>query len=534
MDKFAPAHVVVNAEGDVLHYSSRTGKYLEAAAGSPNRQLMAMARRGLRLDLRAALREAAETRRPAFREHVTIEFEDRAQLVNVSVDPFGGSDSDPLFLVVFQDVGNHFTPAAAPNDAGGSSVERLEHELRDTRERLQATIEEYETAVEELKSSNEELQSINEELQSANEELETSKEELQSVNEELHTVNAELNSKVEEVDRANSDLRNIFDSTQIATVFLDQHLVIRSFTPAVTAIFNLISSDRGRPLTDIVSHLKDGDLRRDIQGVLERGRPVERNVARSDGRAHYLMRILPYRGRNNRIEGVVVTFVDVTNIVIAEAHQRTLVEELNHRVRNMLTIINAIATQTMKQSSSMEAFAESFTGRVQAMGRSYGLVAHRNWGPVGLKDIISGQLNGIAGRLGNVETAGNHRVKVEGPPVYFKPNSALALGLVMHELGTNALKYGALSNSHGHVCVDWSLDGARGSDLRLTWSEHDGPAVKNPARKGFGSELVERELTQTLRATADFDYAPIGLRVSILIPAEARIFAAQPQAGDGG
>ena len=139
------------------------------------------------------------------------------------------------------------------------------------------------------------------------------KEELQSVNEELHTVNTELNSKIDELDRANSDLRNLFESTQIATVLLDAELIIRSFTPAVTTIFNLISTDRGRPLTDIVSHVETGDLRRDIRMVLERGQTMERSIVRSDKSAQYLMRILPYRGRNNVIEGVLLTFFDLTN-----------------------------------------------------------------------------------------------------------------------------------------------------------------------------------------------------------------------------
>ena len=175
--------------------------------------------------------------------------------------------------MVFADVG---APASLPAPdlplSSAESLTRLEQDLQETRERLRGTIEEYETAVEELKSANEELQSMNEELQSTNEELETSKEEMQSVNEELQTVNSELNSKVEEVDLANSDLRNVFESTQVATVFLDRNLVIRTFTPAVTAIFNLISSDRGRPLTDIASRVDAGELRRDIQTVLERGR----------------------------------------------------------------------------------------------------------------------------------------------------------------------------------------------------------------------------------------------------------------------
>jgi two-component system CheB/CheR fusion protein len=323
----------------------------------------------------------------------------------------------------------------------------LEQDLRDTRERLQATIEEYESAVEELKSSNEELQSMNEELQSTNEELETSKEELQSVNEELQTVNSELNAKVDEVDRANSDLRNVFESTQIATIFLDHSLVIRTFTPAVAGIFNLISSDRGRPLTDIVSHLADtGNLKRDIQSVLEHGNPIERRVHRSDGSSHYLMRILPYRSRSNAIEGVLVTFVNVTTMVKAEEQQRTLVEELNHRVRNMLAVIGAIANQTLAKTSDPAEFTDSFLGRIQSMGKAYDLVSREQWGEVSLRDILDNEL-----RPPTEER--DDRIKLGGPEVAFAPRQALALGLVFHELATNALKYGALSKPSGRVAV---------------------------------------------------------------------------------
>ena len=324
MERYAPAHVVVNSAGDILHYSSRTGKYLEPAAGAPNRQLAVMARKGLKLDLRAVLREAAESRRSASRSNIAVEIDDRVQLVDITVEPFGDNDNDPLFLVLFCDVGQPFDPSAKRENGSdmNSAITQMEDDLRETRERLQSTIEEYETAMEELKSSNEELQSMNEEMQSTNEELETSKEELQSVNEELQTVNSELNLKIEEVDRANSDLSNIFESTQIATIFLDQDLVIRSFTPSATAIFNLISTDRGRPLSDIASHLDNNDdLRRNIQAVLERGETMERRVQRTGG-AHYLMRILPYRERTNRIAGALITFVDITSVVQAEGNQQ--------------------------------------------------------------------------------------------------------------------------------------------------------------------------------------------------------------------
>ena len=169
-------------------------------------------------------------------------------------------------------------PASSPEGVALA----LERELTETKERLQSLIEEYETALEELKSSNEELVSVNEEMQSTNEELEASKEELQSLNEELHTVNLELNGKVEALDRANADLHNLFESTQVATVFLDRQLVIRSFTPAVTRIFNVLPSDQGRPITDLASRLILPTLTEDVRAVLESGAPIEHRIDHAD------------------------------------------------------------------------------------------------------------------------------------------------------------------------------------------------------------------------------------------------------------
>jgi two-component system CheB/CheR fusion protein len=227
---------------------------------------------------------------------------------------------------------------------------RSENDLSNTQEELQSLSEEHQTALEELRSTNEELHSVNEEMQSTNEELETSKEELQSLNEELHTVNLRLTEKVDELAQANSDLRNLFESTEVATIFLDRHLIIRSFTPAIGALYNLIPSDAGRPLTDIVSRLAYDSMAEDVTRVLETLRPLERQIGRLDHAAHYIMRILPYREPDSTVSGVLVTFVDVSSIVEAEAALReadlrkdVFLATLSHELRNPLAPIRTAA-----------------------------------------------------------------------------------------------------------------------------------------------------------------------------------------------
>jgi two-component system CheB/CheR fusion protein len=253
----------------------------------------------------------------------------------------------------------HFQPLFEQQPANDELVAKLQSALMDTCGALQSLREEHQTALEELRSANEELHSVNEEMQSTNEELETSKEELQSVNEELHTVNLRLSEKVEELDKTNSDLRNLFESTEIATVFLDRHLIIRSFTPAIATLYNLIPSDQGRPLTDIVGRVRYASLREDVLFVLSTLEPLERRIERDDRTAHYIMRILPYREPDSTVSGVLVTFVDVTNIVQAEealvaadVRKDVFLATLSHELRNPLAPIR-IAAQLL-QSPKLE------------------------------------------------------------------------------------------------------------------------------------------------------------------------------------
>jgi two-component system CheB/CheR fusion protein len=518
LERFAPAHVVVTREADIINYSAGTGKYLEAPPGRPSRALMAMARKGLRLPLRSALQEAIESDRLVVRDNIEFDAEEHAEFVRLTIEPMHADDSEPLYLIVFSElraptIGDE-TPAkrrkGRPRDP---NLDQLERDLRDTRERLQSTAEEYETAIEELKSSNEEMVSVNEELQSTNEELETSKEELQSVNEELQTVNHELTVKIEELDRANSDLRNLYESTEIATIFLDRNLIIRSFTPAVTRIFNLIPSDRGRPLTDIAHHLDYAELAQDVQQVFGTRQALERRIGRIGGTAHYIVRALPYWTGNGKIEGAVLTFIDVTSLAQAEEQLRVLVAELNHRVKNMLTVIVSIATQTLKGSDNAEAAGEAFLERLQGIARSYALVSRDHWGDLALADVVRETLEPYS--LNRAD-----RITANGPPVLLQPKVAIPLGMVLHELGTNSVKYGSLSAATGSLEVTWSTEQASAPTLVIDWTERGGPQVEPPQQDGFGLDLIKREVGEALGGAIRIDFQPSGLQVNLRFPLE--------------
>jgi two-component system, chemotaxis family, CheB/CheR fusion protein len=521
-DRFGPPHVVVNEEGDIVHYSSRTGKYLEAPYGTPTRQLLTIARKELRLDLRAALRAAIESRRAVTRDDVAFEPADhRVERVSLTVEPLADRhDGHRLYLVVFEEKGQmteREAGSASESDRSGDGdrTSQAEIELRETRERLQGTIEEYETALEELKSANEELVSLNEEMQSSNEELESTKEELQSLNEELQTVNHELSAKIEELDRANGDLTNLLASTNVATIFLDRNLVIRSFTPAVTQLFNVIATDRGRPLGDLAIKLDYPELQADIASVLASGEPIERRAHQDLADAPYfLARLTPYRDSTGAVDGVVATFVDVTRLARSEEQQRSLVSELNHRVKNTVNVILAIAQQTLARAATPDEFSKSFFARLNAMARSHELLSRENWGEVNIEQVVQQALTSYVPN-------GSGRVSVSGPATMLPPALALSLGVVINELATNAVKYGALSNGSGRVAIGWSAskgDRDEASALTLTWRESGGPPVIPPTVTGFGVKVIKREVEYSHSGAARFDFAEGGLTVRLELP----------------
>jgi two-component system CheB/CheR fusion protein len=330
LDRYAPTWVVINARAEVLHFSARTGRYLEPAPGAPSPDIVGMARRGLRLDLRTAIHKAVRTSETVVHENVVVEANGEVQRINLLVHPVTELGTEAgLFLVVFQELGPpQNREAAAAGDTAArttddSMIQQLESELRTTKDHLQATVEEVETSNEELKSANEELLATNEELQSSNEELQTSKEELQSVNEELETINTELSNKVSELDQANGDLENLFQATQIPTLFLDGSLHIKRFTTAAKDVFRLIDTDVGRPITDIAPRF-EADLLPDMQDLLRTLAPKARQVRLSDGSSTYIVRMLPYRRMDQTVDGLVVTFFDVTQLEAAQEQRARL------------------------------------------------------------------------------------------------------------------------------------------------------------------------------------------------------------------
>ena len=323
LESYAPPCVFIDAEGKVVYTHGRTGKYLELAPGHVNLDVIEMAREGVKHELAAAIRKVRIQQRSVTLKGLKVKTNGGWHTITLTVKPVRGAESlGELAMVSFEDVPQkQLTVKTAKTALAPKAAERisqLERELRYTQEHLQTVIEELETSNEEMKSSNEELQSTNEELQSTNEELETSKEELQSLNEELVTVNAELQGKIEELSRTNDDMKNLLDSTKIAAVFLDNQLRIKRFTPEATQIVNLISSDLGRPLGHIVNNLEHDTLRDDAQSVIDTLVPHEKTSKTTDGR-WYLNRIVPYRTLENVIDGVVMTFTDISEQKAAEA-----------------------------------------------------------------------------------------------------------------------------------------------------------------------------------------------------------------------
>ena len=389
---FAPASVVTDLKGNILYVHGETGGYLRPAPGQASLNVIDMAREGLNQELQTAITFSAAQGQPTLGRKVTIGGDGPARTVSIDVRPMVVPEPNSgLLLVSFQDVphadaGNLKRSKRSATPKGPGRDEELERELTYTRESLQATIEEQQAA-------NEEMQSTNEELQSTNEELETSKEELQSVNEELVTVNAELQAKIEQLIDVQNDMKNLFDNINVGTIFLDEHLVIRRFSREAVRIYPMVASDVGRPLADIKPNLaSDEDILPKAQAVLDTLAPQEIELRTADG-GWYLARIQPYRTIDNVIEGVVLTFTDITQRVAAEAavqQARKLAESIVDMVGAPLLVLD----EDLKIVSASRPFYRQFQVSPQeTLGRPIRELGNRQWDIPVLNKMLEGILH---------------------------------------------------------------------------------------------------------------------------------------------
>jgi two-component system CheB/CheR fusion protein len=341
LEHYGPPTVVIDRTDRVVYFHGATGEFLEMPAGEPTRDLFQLLRGPLRVPARTAIRTAV-------RDNVMVSIQAPIsdtgnEVVEITAAPLILSKSPEFYRVCFAMLRDSQSPSGevvvhepAPGDAAAGEERRL------LRLELQSATEAYEATNEELKASHEEATSMNEELQSANEELETSKEELQSINEELTTVNSQLQAKIGQLEATTNDLANLLSSTDIAVVFLDSNFHVRRFTPAVIDLLELIETDIGRPVTDLAQKFTDDKLLSDARNVLQHLIPVDREIRSHSGR-WYLRRTLPYRTAENRIEGVVITFIDIGAHKRAEAEILKAHERIQGVLEQMPTAIVIVA-----------------------------------------------------------------------------------------------------------------------------------------------------------------------------------------------
>ncbi|SFH46328.1 two-component system, chemotaxis family, CheB/CheR fusion protein [Palleronia marisminoris] len=642
LEKVAPPSVLVDANQQILHLSPNAGRFIQHSAGTFSGKLSEVVRPELRLDLKVGLDRALQSRMATMTHPTPIAVDGEKRRIAMQIAPVPVREGAVgQAMVLFLDAGPALSAPdddVDPGEVRDDEVRRLHAELKAAQESLVASRGEHEAAIEDLRAANEELQSINEEYRATSEELETSKEELQSMNEELQTVNTELKIKLESISTAHSDLQNLTAATEIGTLFLDAKLRIRMFTPPIGDLFNVTEMDAGRNFTDFTHRLRYDDLEKDARRVLRDLSPLETEVQAKDGRC-FMMRIRPYRTVEDRIDGVVVTFVDITSRLKAEqqlvesqhryqtlfnsidegfgiieiiftaegapidyrfievndafarqtglenavgrtAHElvpdlehhwieiyghivrtgkperfdapaaplnrhyetyafpigaaddhrlgvlfrdisdrkeaedqhRLLTHELSHRVKNTLTVVQALARQPCASSMTTEQYRDRFVGRIQALAHAHDQLLATNWQSADLATLIRSTLSPY-GRDGSIDQVDN------GPATQLTPKQGLGLALILHELATNASKYGALSTAEGELRVTWDAEGEdEQRQIRLTWAECGGPPVANEVPRGFGTRLIERACTYELEGTAELRFTPKGLTAEIVFP----------------
>lgn len=616
-DWHAPPSVLIDGSFQVLYYHGATERYLKSQSGEPSRDLLTLAREGLGLRLRRLIGRAKKANTPQA-ERMQLGSDGGTTSVVIEVIPIDRGRGSNRLLVSFMEESPAAPSAAASASPASSREQELEAEVKFLREEIEASTKFANRSQEELKAYNEEIVSMNEELRAANEELETSKEELQSLNEELNTVNSQLRAKLDELNERTNDLDNLLTSTDMATLFLDPDLCIRWFSPKIEELFHVRATDTGRQISDFAQKFTDEVFTADCEQVLRTLTPAEKEVS-SDGR-WFIRRIVPYRTRDHRIDGVVVTFSDITAvqagrhyaerivetvpspllvldpelrvvsanpafyerfrvrpeeteqrliydlgngqwnipalrrlltdvlphddgfrdqevehdfehigrkvmlvsgrrldhvqlILLAiediterkrnESQQAMLMAELNHRVKNALSVVQGLASQTMARSGSLDEFWAAFAGRLAAFARAHGRLLEREWTSTDLKRLVQDATDAFDPT----------RMSVEGPHAEVSSKKALALSLMLHELETNATKYGALAHDEGRVEIRWSVE--NGDAVRLIWQESGGPRVAPPKRDGFGTRLITQMAAHELGGDADLRFEPEGLRCEL-------------------
>ena len=379
LERYAPPSILVGPDDKLVHLSEHGGRYLVHPGGEVTASVLKLVREELRMELRALLQQARKERAAVDSKPVPVQFNGHPVPVVMHLRPALDDEQDGFVLVIFNELPAQLSNenrtrlsngAETGEDAG--RIAELESQLATAEHRLQAVIEEYETSREEMKAANEEMQSSNEELRSTMEELETSKEELQSINEELQTVNQENRHKVEELSQLSSDLQNLLAATDIATLFLDRELRILRFTPRVAEFFNVRISDRGRPISDLTHRLGYVDLRADAETVLTRLIPVERELRDETGR-WYLTRVLPYRNAVDRIEGIVITFIDISTLKNAEEALRESEGKLSTELESMQKL-HALVSRLLTKPNINDALQDILDSVIDITGANMGNV----------------------------------------------------------------------------------------------------------------------------------------------------------------
>jgi two-component system CheB/CheR fusion protein len=638
LERLAPPSILVDQSHRVLHMSDNAGRFLQPAGGPLSGNVVDLVRPELRFELRSALHRVFETSQSWLSLPIPVRFNGSPHRVLMHVKPTDDHDEsragNAVVLFIEGGVVELGAEGAFPeSDSAKEIVTRLREELLQTQTRLRTTREESDSANEELRAANEELQSINEEYRSTSEELETSKEELQSINEELQTVNSELKLKLEAVSRAHSDLQNLMAATDFGTLFLDSNLRIKRFTQQVTELFSITSSDEGRPISDFSHRLEYENLVNDTRTVLANLAPIRHEIRSRDHR-WYDVRLRPYRTVDDKIDGVVLTFVDMTDRRHAEdalrvserrlrqekqlvdlsrdpifiwdfdgtivdwnrgseelygysrdeavgkkkdkllgtskesfaalrmklldegswngelkhktkdgreltiesriiletiegqqlalestrditerkawdEQQKLLLGELTHRVKNTLAVVQSIAHQTRRFSKSDEDFTERLDGRLSALAAAHSLLVESDWKGADLATLARRQMKPYL-------SDDPERVQIAGEPVFLPADLATPFGLVLHELATNAAKYGSFSRRTGIVNLTWTLGTPNDPPiLTVVWRESGGPPFAQPNTAGFGTVLIEKALPN---AAVRREFRSDGMVCTIAVP----------------